>query len=108
MMRNCIHRPEPGQHAITPSCRHSGGQAGPSAADDRPSAPGTRPPWQTACEPYRETTRPARLAAMGGTRIAVMLVNGRAGAVKGLPSPEAAPITAPVPVPPSIHGPGRA
>ena len=92
-MRNCIHRPEAGRHPITPSYRHDGGQASLSAADS---------------EPHRDTTRPARLAAIGRTRIAVMLMNGKAGAVKGLPSLESAPITAPVPVLPSIHGPGRA
>jgi len=27
MMRNCVSRPEPGQHAATPPCRHDPSQA---------------------------------------------------------------------------------
>jgi len=51
----------------------------------------------------------ARLPARPGPYpMAVLLVNGRAGAVSGLPSPEPALSTAPVPVLPSAHGASRA
>jgi len=108
MMRNCINRSSPGRPAVTPSRRHDYGQGSPPAADGRPSAPGPCPPWRRPCQPHRRTAMPDRLPAPGPYPMAVLPVNGRAGAVSAPPSPEPAPSTAPVPALPSAHDASRA
>ena len=99
-MKSCINRPEPGQHTVTPPCRHDSGQATPPAADGRPSASGPRPPRRTPRQPHRGKATPGQYR----TRTALMLANSRADAVARLPFPGSARRMASVPALPAIHG----
>ena len=102
-MKNCIIRPERGQHTVTPPCRHDSSQATPPEADGRPSASGPRLPRRTPCQPHRGKATPGQLPGRYWTRTALMLANSRANAVTGLPFPGSARSMASVPVLPAIH-----